>query len=49
MAVLTGAEANELEAIRTQIKSLEVALLRAEIKALDGKIAALTAAKEERF
>lgn len=49
MAVLTGAEANELEAIRAQIKSLEVELLRAEIKALGEKIAALTAAKEERF
>ena len=49
MAVLTNVEANELEAIRAQIKSLEVELLRAEIKALDGKIAALTAAKEERF
>ena len=49
MAVLTGVEANELEAIRAQIKFLEVELLRVEIKALDGKIAALTAAKEECF
>ena len=49
MAVLTDVEANELEAIRAQIKSLKVELLRVEIKALDKKIAALTAAKEEHF
>ena len=49
MAILTDVEVNELAALRAQIESLKVTLLRAQLKVLGEEIAALTTAKEEHF